>query len=219
MDNYRRVRAIIFDFDGVVVDSEPLYQIAERQLFKEYGVEVPPEDWKYFKGTTEEVFYTMVQERYGVRATLPELRARGRELLKQVFANQLNYYPGFLEFYEKYHPLFKMGLVTSTPAEFLYWVFGHTNIRNHFEEIVTADDVVHPKPHPEPYYLMLQRLQVNPAKAIIIEDSINGLTAAVASGAVTIALLSSLSASDIPPSVYPANSYQEIETIIKHLMP
>lgn len=210
------LKAIIFDFDGVVVDSEPLYQQAEEQLFSEYGVTVPPEDWKYFKGSSEEAFYSMMQTRYGVKAPIEVLRRRGRELLKQTLV-ELDFMPGFLDFYHHYRSHLKMGLVTSTPAELLEWIFTNTRVQNLFAEIITADDVTAPKPDPQPFLMMFARLQVNPQEALIIEDSMNGLTAALASGAKTIALLSSLTRADLPPAVYPAYTYQDIETILQSI--
>jgi len=211
------LKAIIFDFDGVVVDSEPLYQQAEERLFKEYGVTVPAEDCKYFKGSSEETFYSLMQTRYGINAPIAVLRQRGRELLRQALVN-LDYMPGFLEFYYRYRTHLKMGLVTSTPAAMMEWIFANTRVQNLFPEIITADDVTAPKPDPQPFLQMFARLQVKPQEALIIEDSMNGLVAALASGAKTIAFLSSLTQDDLPPSVYPASNYHEVENYLKTII-
>lgn len=213
-----KIKAIIFDFDGVVVNSEPLYQLAEQRLLAEYGIVVPAADWRLFKGTTEEAFYHIVRQRYGLSADFPSFRDRGRTLLREVFRqNDLDYMPGFLDFFQKHSHQFRMGLVTATPNEFMQWIFTHTRVQNLFTELLTSDDVTQPKPAPEPYLLMCQRLQVHPTEALVIEDSLCGLNAALAAGTVTVGYLSSLSLADLPPTVIPARDYDEITRIIERL--
>lgn len=212
------VKAIIFDFDGVVIDSEPLYQQAEQRLLAEYGIQVPAEHWRFFKGTTEETFYHLLCERYGLQADFLTFRDRGRALLVQAFlTGNLDYMPGFLDFYQGYHSRFKMGLVTATPYEFMHWIFTHTHVKNLFSELITGNDVTQPKPAPQPYLLMCDRLQVHPTEAIIIEDSLCGLQAALSAGATVIGFLSSLTAAELPPGVLPARSYHEVTKLVEKL--
>ena len=59
-------KLILFDMDGVTLDTEPLYADGENKLFEEYGVKIPEEDWKLFRGCTEEKFYDISMKRYGI---------------------------------------------------------------------------------------------------------------------------------------------------------
>lgn len=210
----QKIQAIVFDFDGVVVDSEPLYRKAEEKFFTEYGVTIPSEDWKYFKGLSEEGFFKLAFEKYGISAQSEELRNRSRELYLDEIKHNLMYLPGFEEFFEDIMGNYKIGLVTSTPRLILKWIFSNTEVKNHFEYIITADDVEKSKPDPAPYLEICKKMNVKPEQVIVIEDSINGVNSAVAAGAITIGFTSSLSEEDLKAANYFAKSYNEIKKII-----
>ncbi len=199
------------------MDSEPLYVAAEARLFAQFGINVPDEDWKYFKGTTEADFYQLIQERYGIKTDFEKLVQDGRRYIRAEFQNGLNYIPGFSAFRNKIAGHCHSALVTSTSAEFLEWVFANTNVQNCFDLTITADDVRYSKPHPEPYRIAMERLGVLPAETMIIEDSINGLKAAVASGAKTVGFLSSLKSTELPRADFYAGNYTEINAIFDYL--
>ncbi|HNZ36935.1 MAG TPA: HAD hydrolase-like protein, partial [Candidatus Marinimicrobia bacterium] len=90
------IKAVIFDFDGVVINSEPLYMVAERRLFDQYGIKVPDEDWKYFKGTTENDFYQLIMAKYQIKTDAHKLIEDGRRYIKEEFNKGVDYLPGFL---------------------------------------------------------------------------------------------------------------------------
>ncbi|MFA7710324.1 MAG: HAD family phosphatase [Candidatus Neomarinimicrobiota bacterium] len=211
------IKAIIFDFDGVVIDSEPIYVTAERRIFDLCGINVPDEDWKYFKGTTEEEFFQLSMAKYNIQTDPEKLIKIGRRYIKEEFRKGIDYYPGFMDFWQSIAGRYRTALVTSTSAKFLRWLFRHTAIKNCFDLTITADDVQQAKPHPEPYLTAMNQLRVSPAESLIIEDSLNGTQAAVASGAVVIGFLSSLSNIDLPQVHFHARSYDEIGEILTRL--
>lgn len=213
----RNIKAIVFDFDGVVIDSEPLYEKAERKLFEEYNIHVPDEDWKHLKGISEEEFFEHVRKKYGASAPLQELRKRVRELLLNEFSHGLKYMDGFREFMSEICVKHKVGLVTSTSWSVIKWIFENTTIENHFEYIVTAEDVNMRKPHPEPYLEVFKKMGVAPDEVIVIEDSIHGVNSAVAAGATTIGFTSSLSEEDLSAAHYFADSFFDIKKILQSM--
>jgi len=142
------IKAIIFDFDGVVVDTEPLYENAENRLFREYGVVVGEEDWRRFKGLSEEAFYQYIRDKFKIEVPLQELKKRGREYLKEEFKKNIRYVDGFLEFFRAIHDSYITALVTSASEEILTWIFNNTKIENRFDFVVTSQDVSNSKPHP-----------------------------------------------------------------------
>jgi len=214
----QKIQAIVFDFDGVVIDSEPLYRKAEEKFFAEYGVTIPSKDWKQFKGLSEEGFFKLASEKYGISAHSEELRNRSRELFLEEIKHNLRYLPGFEEFFEDIKNKYRIGLVTSTPRLILEWIFCNTEIKNHFEYIITADDVKKRKPDPEPYLEICKKMNVKPEQVIVIEDSINGVNSAVAAGAITIGFTTSLSEEDLNAANFFAKSYDEIRKIIDAFM-
>jgi len=208
------IEAIVFDFDGVVVDSEPLYEKAEKELFASYGVDIKIEDLKDTKGLSENMFLGILRERYKITAPIEEMSLRGRAILKKYFVTELDYIPGFLEFYNKINMRVKTGLATSSSRNLMNWIFDNTPIRNHFRWSVTADEVLHTKPHPEPYQKICHLMDVKLKNTIVIEDSVNGLKSAIAAGAITIGFLNGFSQDDLPDIHYRASDYQQLEALI-----
>ena len=194
------IKAVIFDLDGVVVDSEPLYQQAEDRLFREEGIAIPAEDWKLFRGASEERFYQLARERYGVTTAVDELRRRGQEYIFSVFETGLDFMAGFLDLHRQLRGHYKLGLVTSTPEAIYNWMAAHLGLNRFFKEVIYGGMTTHAKPHPEPYLEMLRRLDVAAEEAVVVEDSIHGLTSALASGVWTVALTGSVPEEDMPPA-------------------
>ncbi|MFC1746781.1 HAD family hydrolase [Candidatus Neomarinimicrobiota bacterium] len=182
------IRAILFDMDGVVVDSEHLYQEAGTRLFAEYGVTLMEDDWIRLRGQAEHRFYELVRERYPLDAPTKDLQVKGRSYLLDVFADRLDYNQGFLSLIRRIVGRYRTGLVTSTSGEVFRWMDMKLDLRSHFDEVVYGGMTINGKPHPEPYLMIMDHLGIEPAEAVIIEDSAVGLQSALASGACTVAL-------------------------------
>lgn len=207
------IQAVIFDMDGVIIDSEPLYQEAEERLFREYGVTIPDEDWNIFRGCTEERFYQVAQERYGIAEPLDTLRVKGRQYVMSVFSTRLDFHRGFQEIIGPLQERYRLGLVTSTAKDLFQWVDDKLGISRYFPEIITAGMTANSKPHPEPYLEMMRRLEVSPTQTAVVEDSIAGVQSALAAGAWTIALTGSVSVEDLPAAHRVIHSLQELSPV------
>lgn len=211
------IKSIIFDFDGVVVDSEPLYERAETELFLSYGIQIQTVDLMDTKGLSEKMYLDIIKKRYHINAPTDELMKKGRRILKRIFSKELRYIHGFREFYQQIQTNYKTALVTSSSRNLLEWIFKFTPIRNHFSTIVTAEDVTHSKPHPEPYLNACRLLNVKPAECIVIEDSINGVNSAKNAGAMTIALKGKCTPARFENADYTVSNYSEIATLIESI--
>ena len=86
-----KLKAILFDLDGTVIDSEHLYQKAETKLFKEYGVEIPNNDWKIFRGCSEQNFYKISMDRYNIKEQREIFIEKGRGYIKKEFESSLHF--------------------------------------------------------------------------------------------------------------------------------
>lgn len=186
--DWGKIRAILFDFDGVVVNSEPLYEEAELELINAMQLQIPDDFFPNHKGVGEDTFYQVLIDQYGAGKTLTEMKVWGRELLKQKFYTRLAYVPGFTEFYDLVKDQYLTAVVTSTRRDFMEWIFQNTPIDNLFSEMGTIDDVVEGKPGPEPYLNMCHRLNVQPEDALVIEDSLLGLRSANLAGCQTVGI-------------------------------
>jgi HAD superfamily hydrolase (TIGR01509 family) len=204
------IKAVVFDMDGVVVDSEPLYQRAQVRLFAEFGVTIPEDDWKLFRGMTEDAYYEFVGQRYNLNRQLRQLRRRGREYVQQVFEAELEFMAGFTRLHRLLKGRYRLGLVTSTPSDLYQVVNDKLHLGPFFEEVLCGDMTAKSKPHPEPYLEIMRRLEVTPNETVVVEDSIHGLQAARDSGVWTIALTGSVPQEDMPPVHAIIDSLQEL---------
>lgn len=204
------IKAVIFDMDGVVVDSEPLYQQAEERLFREYNVSIPKDDWKLFRGCTEERFYQLARDCYGITEPVETLRQKGRRYVLAAFDAGLDFNEGFREMHQRLVGRYRLGLVTSTLGELFHWMDKRLGLKQYFPEVIYGGMTANSKPHPEPYLEMMRRLEVLPEESAVVEDSVHGLTSALAADAWTIALTGSVPLEDLPPSHAVVDSLGEI---------
>ena len=210
----KKIQAIIFDFDGVVVNSEPLYEKTGRELFRQFGIEVKDEDWKEFKGLSAEKFFIRAKEKYKLSASIDEISKIDEEILKNKFRENLEYINGFHQFYEYVSSKYMTALVTSTSSKLLNWIFANTQINKDFDIILTADDVLRPKPDPEPFLKIAEILQICPSEMIVIEDSINGVISAKKAGSYVVGFLTSFSKNDLPDADAHAENYEKLQRLI-----
>ncbi len=204
--------------DGVVIDSEPLYEKVEKLLFKQYGISIPHKDQKDLKGTTEAEFYDRVEKRYKPNWNRAEVVTESRRLLVKLFVSDLEFMPGFTALADRLTGHYLLGLVTSTTKRFFRQISRVLPIKDIFDEIICADDILNGKPHPEPYLTMMERLQVIPEEVVVVEDSVHGIESARRSGAICVALASSFSRNELEEADTVINSLDEInDDFIRHL--
>ena len=189
--------AIIFDMDGVIIDTEPLYTNAELRLFSEYGVEIPKEDWPLFRGCAEQDFFDLSMARYNISEDKNVFIEKGREYVKEEFRAGLVFMPGFHKLLARIQKQYSTGLVTASPRHNIDFVSELIHLDNIFKHIISGDETLQNKPHPEPYFAMMKKLNVLPINSVIIEDSLHGLQAGLASGAHVIAKTGSVPDNDL----------------------
>jgi len=190
-------KAVLFDMDGVVLDTEPLYTRAEVRLFGDYGVIIPEGDWSLFRGCSEKDFFDLSMKRYNITEDKQLFMERGREYVRDEFKKNLSFMPGFHDLHKLVTQHYNTGLVTASPRHNLNWLQTIINLDELFEHIVSGDETKKNKPHPEPYFIMMKKLGVKPINTVIIEDSIHGIRAALASGAKVIGKTGSVSVSEL----------------------
>ena len=189
--------AVIFDMDGVILDTEPLYTKAEIRLFREYDVEIPEEDWPLFRGCAENDFFDLSMSRYNITEDKNIFIEKGREYVKDEFRRGLVFMSGFHNLIGWVQKQYKIGLVTASPRHNIDWLCDLINLDNIFEHIISGDETARNKPYPDPYLAMMKKLNVLPTNSVIIEDSVHGLKSGLASGAHVIAKRGSVPDGDL----------------------
>jgi HAD superfamily hydrolase (TIGR01509 family) len=184
------IRAILFDFDGLILDTESSALACWRELYAEFGVTFPHEQWMESLGRAVRTFdpYGDLAERSGGkvdRETLFGMRRRREEEL----AGALVPCAGVAELMgEGRETGLKMGVVSSSSRG---WVGGHlerVGLRGYLEVMVCREDCSTHKPEPGPYLMALEKLEVRAEEAVALEDSPNGIKAAKGAGIFTVAV-------------------------------
>lgn len=185
-----KIKAVIFDMDGVLTDSEPLINMAAIKMFEELGVNVKPEDFHPFIGTGEERYIGGVAEKYGLSLNLQAAKKRTYEIYLQLVPNHLNAFPGAVELVKDCR---RCGLKTAlaSSADIIKIKANMDKIGLPLEEwdcVVSAEDVTRRKPAPDIFLKAAEKMKLTPAECLVIEDAVNGIQAAKAAGMPCIAV-------------------------------
>lgn len=177
------IKAIIFDMDGLLIDSEPAWFRARKELLSNLNIEWT---WDLQKKTMGVSTNDWVEQLYSlVNGSLSR-----DELLKGVIDRLLKYYangevdlmPGADSALKYAKDNFKVGLASGSYKELLYSAVRVKNWESIFDEILSSDDMKRGKPHPDVYLETSKRLGVLPEECVVLEDSANGIKAGVAAG-------------------------------------
>jgi len=184
-----RFRAVVFDMDGLLLDTEILWHRAEVELFRRHGAEFTWEDKMAVIGTSFATTSRYFAERLGRSAA--EGDALVEEMLEIMHAElqqQVDSRPGAVELVDRLRGHTRLALASNSPRRLVDTALASARLTDAFETIVTSDDVAHPKPAPDLYLLACERLGVEPADALALEDSPSGIAAAKAAGLTCIAV-------------------------------
>jgi HAD superfamily hydrolase (TIGR01509 family) len=180
-----KIKAIIFDMDGVLVDSEPIHERAELETCREFGMEVPVSEWGKFRGTKLEDIFSHISKTYGTGNEPIEkmIEIKIQKYLTIALA-EMDMIPGALDFLKelKKNKKYRYALTTSGRKVQQDQILAKFNLTGYFEIMITADDVKNGKPNPEPYAITVKRLDEIPENCLVIEDSDNGIISAKAAG-------------------------------------
>jgi HAD superfamily hydrolase (TIGR01509 family) len=178
------IKALVFDFDGLILETEtPIFQ-SWQELYQEYGFELRLDQWIANVGTAEEQFDPMMnlEQKLGRSLDQVNLLRRRRERELELIRSQ-PVLPGVCDYLESARQMrLRVGLASSSPCE---WVVGHLErlgLIGYFNAIAASDDVRRTKPDPALYRTAVEWLEVGPHEAVAFEDSLNGLIAAKRAG-------------------------------------
>jgi beta-phosphoglucomutase len=181
--------ALIFDMDGVIVDSNPMHRESWVAFNRRYGLETTEEMHQRMYGRRND---QIVRDFYGDGMTLEEVDARGRakeRLYREMMAGRTEevLVPGLRAFLERHRDL-PMAVASNAEPENVAFVLEEAGLRRYFRAVVDGHQVHNPKPHPDVYLRAAELLETEPANCIVFEDSHSGAAAAVAAGMRVIGL-------------------------------
>jgi HAD superfamily hydrolase (TIGR01509 family) len=202
------IKGVLFDMDGVLVDSERFIAKAATIMFEELGVKVNPEDFHPFVGTGENRYIGGVAEKYGIKVDLPKVKARTYEIFGEIARKNLFPLPGAGEFIDRCRIRgLKMALATS--ADKVKMVINLTEIGlppETFNSIITGEDVVNKKPFPDIYLKAAGSLGLKPGDCLVVEDAVSGIRSGKSAGCRCLAVTTSFTADSLHEAdwIYPS---------------
>ncbi|NLC66812.1 MAG: HAD family phosphatase [Clostridium sp.] len=172
------MKAIIFDMDGVIINSEPIHQLVEREMVEDFGGSLPREDHQKFVGATDRYMWEFIKKELDLDMKIEDILKK-----KEVgFRNRLNE----IELVEHFETLidlvnkegYKTALASSNNKKTVHLVVDKFNLRDKFDYIITGTEVEKGKPNPEIFLKAAKNLNVDPLNCIVFEDTKNGVEAA-----------------------------------------
>jgi HAD superfamily hydrolase (TIGR01509 family) len=184
---------VIFDMDGVIVDSEQVYQEIERQMYVKLGIPVSAEEHRLFIGAAETSMWRYMKDKYQMEAEtemlVEEERTRFMSRLDQ--PGSIPLMPGLRGLLEGLaHDGIPACVASSSSREIIEKVLRVNDIRHFFKDITGGDDVIHSKPDPDIFLKTAAKAGMPADRCLVIEDSENGIRAARSAGMKVIAFKS-----------------------------
>lgn len=194
------IKAIVFDMDGVIFDSEKLYRKHWMITGAEYGIaeDTMRELCNLIAGSTKERNEKLMKSRFGEDFDYMTFREKTMTRMDaDILANGVDLKPGVMELFQylKEHG-YKIGLATSTQKERAERNLMNAGILSYFDDVVYGGVVANGKPAPDIYLKACENLEIAPAEAIGIEDSINGVKSSAAAGLYTIMVVDLIEPTD-----------------------
>jgi HAD superfamily hydrolase (TIGR01509 family) len=178
-----RVSAIVFDCDGLLVDTEPAWTVAEVAIFAENGFEFGPAQKRMVIGRSITASTDLMAEYFGRPGIGPGLVDHLLELVEEQLLLGVGPMPGVVELLDAIGDRVPIAVASNSSRRFLDVSLAGSGLTSRFGVTVSADDVTHHKPHPELYLAAFARLGADPVVGVALEDSATGIASARASGA------------------------------------
>ncbi|MCB1192935.1 MAG: HAD family phosphatase [Leptospiraceae bacterium] len=182
------MEAILFDMDGLMIDTERLYFEAERELADRFQRELQEKTlWKMMGRnplTAMQIFIDDLE----LSISAKDLLGIRDEIMERKLRTDMVTMPGLFEIINEFHSKLKLAIVTGAPQKFLDITLENLKIETYFDAFQTSDEIQNGKPNPEIYLKAIRKLKTLPQNCVVLEDSSNGARAGKNAGCYTIAI-------------------------------
>jgi HAD superfamily hydrolase (TIGR01509 family) len=183
------LRAVVFDLDGLMFNTETLYRRVGSELLRRRGKQADEALFSAMMGRPPRVSLQIMIDRHRLDATLAELARESEELFGPVLEAHLAAMPGLFDLLAELERAgIPKAIATSSPRTFLNRVLARFDLARRFVFALTSEDVARGKPHPDVYLAASGRFSLPPARVMVLEDSEAGCRAAVAAGTFAVAV-------------------------------
>lgn len=175
-------KCVIFDMDGVIIDSEPIHLASEKEMFNLLNIVVSDEEHHSFVGASSESLWTKIKDRKKLDYPVDTLVEMNRtmylkNLKKQYILESVPNVPELI--FQLKEEGFLLAVASSSPVSQVSYILDKLQLFPHFNAVITGDEVSKGKPDPEIFLKAAQTVGVGPSSCVVIEDSFNGVTAAI----------------------------------------
>jgi len=184
--------AVIFDMDGVIIDSEPLHIKSDLMLLSDFGIAIENDVLNQYVGTADAEMWTDLRKRFSLDISVDEIMVKSIENKKLIFSSEeLEPVKGVRELlYEIKSKKLSIGLASSSPVDIIELILKRFEIRDYFEAVISGQEVAKGKPEPDIFLKAAKLLGKRPENCIVIEDSEHGVKAAKRAGMKCIGFIS-----------------------------
>jgi len=174
-------QCIIFDMDGVIIDSEPIHIASEKEIFNRMGIRLSDEEHHSFVGTTSEIMWGKLKSKFNLPFSVSELVELNTACFMKNLENRITIEPieGILNLIKQLdNEGFILVLASSSHSSQISYILNKLKLSHYFQSIISANDVKHGKPNPEIFLKAAESVHLDADCCIVIEDSYNGVIAA-----------------------------------------
>ena len=214
------IKAVIFDFDGVIVDSEPLHLRAFQRTVETLGLKLSPTDYySRYLACDDKTFFRKFLEDNGQQGTEREIVRLVEEkgvCFEEMIGEDIRIFPGVVEFLEAIRGRFHVAIGSGALTQEINLILRCKGLSGFFGFVVGADDTENPKPSPEVYLKCLERLRedydstITAAQCVVFEDSPHGVLAAKRAGMRCVGIPNSCSGDELKLADRVTESFFEI---------
>ena len=196
-----QIKAIIFDMDGVIVDSEPLHKESFLQVWEELGYgNNHGINFSDFYGTSDRTVWKAFIDKHKPKMHIDELILLRKKRLIKLLRDKKPIFDGVLPLIQHLASYCSIGLASGSVHHIIDEILKMDELRQYFRCIVSSEDVSLPKPSPEIFLLASKKLNVEPKYCCVIEDTINGVKAGKAAGMNVVAITNTFSIDQLSKS-------------------
>ncbi len=214
------IKAVLFDFDGVVVQSEPLHLLSFRMLLEPLGVTISEERWyREFTGIGSTAIITALFKDFGINEDVRSWVEWRKKIYQDLIEEgKLSATPGILDFLKYLRQRgIKTAVVSGGHGTNIRFALKELGLSEYFDIIVGLEDVQHRKPHPECFLTAAKKLGIMPSECLAIEDSPSGTAAAHAAG-MKLVCIKSPAQLDVSKCDLVANNFRDFEKTLIPLL-
>jgi len=183
------IKAVIFDMDGVMIDSEPLWEKTERILLARRGIDYSPEYRDQIVGLNQNDSGRLLIDTFNLEEIVIDIIDERVDILTGIYEEELELVPQLVPLLDDLRAEnYPLAVASISPLRVVNFVLEMFSLDEYFHEVVSGDCAENGKPHPEIYIQAAMRLGVKPDECVAIEDSINGVKSAKAAGMFCIAI-------------------------------